>query len=121
MSKQQVLIQFQRVRCSDETGGRVAERFGNDELTTNRSIGYSSSRRKRAFEILILLGRTASPIIRTLIVRRLVGFTAMLVVTSASLLALCTAPANAAPSPGPIRNAAYSQCIDAPGGALNVP
>ena len=44
----------------------------------------------------------------------------MLVVTSASLLAISTAPANAAPSPGPIRNAAYSQCIDAPGGALNV-
>src|SRR3954447_12417391 len=35
---------------------------------------------------------------------------------------LSTAPANAAPSPGPliVRNAAYSQCIDAPGGALNV-
>jgi hypothetical protein len=63
---------------------------------------------------------TASPIIRTLIVRRLAGFTAMLVVTSASLLALSTAPANAAPSPGPIRNATYSQCIDAPSGALNV-
>jgi len=44
----------------------------------------------------------------------------MLVVTSANLLALSTAPANAAPSPGPIHNAAYSQCIDAPGGALNV-
>jgi len=49
-----------------------------------------------------------------------VGFTATLVVTSASLLALSTASANAAPSAGPIRNAAYSQCIDAPGGALNV-
>src|SRR5690242_11980828 len=46
--------------------------------------------------------------------------TATLVVTSASLLALSTAPANATPSDGPIRNAAYSQCIDAPGGALNV-
>jgi Ricin-type beta-trefoil lectin domain len=46
--------------------------------------------------------------------------TATLVVTSASLFALSTAPANAAPSDGPIRNAAYSQCIDAPGGRLNV-
>jgi hypothetical protein len=46
--------------------------------------------------------------------------TATLVVTSASLLALSTAPANANPSDGTIRNAAYSQCIDAPGGALNV-
>jgi hypothetical protein len=46
--------------------------------------------------------------------------TATLVVTSASLLALSTAPANATPPNGPIRNAAYSQCIDAPGGALNV-
>ena len=39
---------------------------------------------------------------------------------SASLLALSIAPANATPSDGPIRNAAYSQCIDAPRGALNV-
>jgi hypothetical protein len=46
--------------------------------------------------------------------------TATLVVISASLLALSTAPANATPSNGPIRNAAYSQCIDAPHGALNV-
>jgi hypothetical protein len=45
---------------------------------------------------------------------------ATLVVTSASLLALSAAPANATPSDGSIRNAAYSQCIDAPGGALNV-
>jgi hypothetical protein len=47
-------------------------------------------------------------------------FTAVLVVTSASLLTLGTASATAAPSPGPIRNAAYSQCIDAPGGGFNV-
>lgn len=46
---------------------------------------------------------------------------ATLVVTSASLLALSTAPANATPPNGPIRNSAYSQqCIDAPGGKLNV-
>jgi hypothetical protein len=37
-----------------------------------------------------------------------------------AITALSTAPANATPSDGPIRNAAYSQCIDAPGGALNV-
>ena len=37
-----------------------------------------------------------------------------------AITALSTPPANATPSDGPIRNAAYSQCIDAPGGALNV-
>jgi ricin-type beta-trefoil lectin protein len=56
-----------------------------------------------------------------LIPRHGVGrLTATLVLTSASLLALSAAPANATPSDGTIRNAAYSQCIDAPGGALNV-
>jgi hypothetical protein len=44
--------------------------------------------------------------------------TTTLVVTSASLLALSTAPATQLD--GILRNAAYSQCIDAPGGVLNV-
>jgi Ricin-type beta-trefoil lectin domain len=44
-----------------------------------------------------------------------------LVVTIASVIALSTAPANATtPVDGLIRNAAYKQCIDAPGGKLNV-
>jgi hypothetical protein len=47
--------------------------------------------------------------------------TATLVMISVSLLALSTAPANATtPLDGLIRNVAYSQCIDAPGGKLNV-
>lgn len=46
--------------------------------------------------------------------------TATLVMIIASLLDLSIAPANATPLNGNIRNAAYSQCIDAPRGALNV-
>jgi hypothetical protein len=33
MSKQQFLLQLQRVKCLDETGGSFAERFGNDEIS----------------------------------------------------------------------------------------
>jgi len=47
-------------------------------------------------------------------------FAALLALSSASLLALTTAPANAATADAPIVNDAYRQCIDAPGGALNV-
>jgi hypothetical protein len=48
------------------------------------------------------------------------GFTAALLVTGAGALALSPAAAQAAPSTGPIRNVAYAQCVDAPGGGLNV-
>jgi hypothetical protein len=33
MNKQQLLVQLQRVKCVDETGGKWAEKAGNDEIS----------------------------------------------------------------------------------------